>query len=190
MIGGAHGRATSGVAPPPGVPAGGGAGGAAGGGRRAAAARPAAAAAEWTAAAVVVGGVVVVSGGGVRLAAGRLRLRLPVVSVVRRLGVVVCVWSSRPRLHSLPRVAAQPVARVAQALAQPLVDGRGQVVDAVVDLAQLAADVVAAAVLDGLLHVLDLALQVAGAGGRDAALRAAAAGDEQRGADAERSASR
>ena len=62
-----------------------------------------------------------------------------------------------------------------------------QVVDAVVDLAQLARDVLAAAVVDGLLDVLDLALEVArarGAGCRPSCR--AAAGDEQRGADAER----
>ena len=55
-----------------------------------------------------------------------------------------------------------------------------------VDLLELALDVVAAAVVDGLADVGDLALELAGAGRRDPALRAAAAaGGEQRGAHAE-----
>ncbi len=117
-----------------------------------------------------------VSGGTVCVcvSAGCVAVSVVVVAVVRLALVALA-----------DRGPAQRVARVAQALAQALVDGRGQVVDAVVDLAQLAADVLAAAVLDGLADVLDLALEVARARGRDAALRGAAAGDEQRGAHAE-----
>ena len=131
----------------------------------------------------VVVGVSVVSVGSVSVGSSSGSVSVGVVSVV---GLGGGRLRARVGVAAVDRLAAQLVGALAQRADELGIGRPRQLVDGLVDMPQLAVDVVTAAVVDRLAHIGDLALELARAGRRDPALRAAAAArGEQGGAHAE-----